>query len=168
MKNYFECKENGQIMVEALIAITIATVGLLGIFTLVSRSLSLNRVVADQYIASNLAAEGIELVKNLIDYNVRNGLPFNNGSCLSEGNHNIGYNDLIGSSCAYDSSRFLLFNSLTRFYGYDAGAATPYKRTVTISWPQSDEIMAQSLVVWTTRGGGEFEVKLEDHFFNWR
>ena len=62
-------KNKGYILIEAIIAITIAVVGLLGIFSLLSRSLSLNRVVADRFVASYLVAESIEIVKNLVDNN---------------------------------------------------------------------------------------------------
>ena len=55
-------------MVEMLVAISIISVSLLGILALVSRSLGLNRVTTEQYIATYLAAEGIELTKNFFDH----------------------------------------------------------------------------------------------------
>jgi hypothetical protein len=57
----------GEMMVELLISISIVVVSLLGIFTLVNRALSLNRVNAEQYIATYLASEGIEVAKNIFD-----------------------------------------------------------------------------------------------------
>ena len=54
-------------MVEAMVAMSVIVIGLLGVFALSSNSISLNRVAADRYIAVNLANEGIELVKNLIE-----------------------------------------------------------------------------------------------------
>ena len=54
-------RSSGQVLIEAMVAISIVTVGLLGIFSVLSRSLSLNRTVADNYVAANLAAEGIEI-----------------------------------------------------------------------------------------------------------
>jgi hypothetical protein len=160
-------QNKGQIMVEAMIAITIAVVGLLGIFSLLSRSLSLNRVAASQIIGINLAAEGIELVKNLIDANVIQNKPFNNGSCLTQGNHIIDYNDDLNSSCFYDD-RFIKFDSGVGLYSYDAGEDTPYKRIIIIEWPSADEIKVNSSVNWTARGGAKFDINLEDHFYNWR
>ncbi|MBI2506531.1 MAG: hypothetical protein HYW00_00070, partial [Candidatus Colwellbacteria bacterium] len=44
-----------------MIAMSVMSVGLLSVFAVLSQSLGLNRVVAEQYIASNLAAEGIEV-----------------------------------------------------------------------------------------------------------
>ncbi|MEK7182766.1 MAG: prepilin-type N-terminal cleavage/methylation domain-containing protein, partial [Patescibacteria group bacterium] len=59
--------ETGQTLVELMIAMSVMSVGLLGVFAVLSQSLGLNRVVANQYVAANLAAEGIEVVKNIAD-----------------------------------------------------------------------------------------------------
>jgi|SRR3989344_4627917 len=155
--------QSGQLMVESIIAISILVVGLLGTFSLLSRSLSLNRVIADQMIAANLAAEGIELVKNLIDANVLRGGPWNLG--LNLGDYEMDFNDLI---LAANQNRKISFDSGSGRYGYDSGAATSFQRLITVSQPQPDEIKVRTLVSWLTRGGGQFEVNLEDHFFNWR
>lgn len=155
--------ESGQLMVEAMIAISILTIGLLGIFSLLSRSLSLNRVIADQMIATNLAAEGIELVKNLIDANVLRRNPWNQE--ISSGDYEIDYNDTVLTG---NQNRKISFDSGSGFYGYGAGVPTNFQRLISISQPSPDEIKINSLVNWVTRGGGQFEVNLEDHFFNWR
>ena len=155
---------NGQVMLEAIVAIGIATVGLLGIFSLASRSLSLNRVVASQYIGVNLAAEGIELVKNLIDRNaIQEGRHWNEG--ITDGNHEIDYNDT--SLNPYSDQR-ILFDSSSGRYSYDSGSPSQYRRKIMIDQPTVNEIKVISLVNWTTRGGGQFSVNLEDHFYNWR
>src|SRR3989338_4130432 len=67
----------GQLLIESMIAITIVVVGILAVFTLLSESQSLNRVVADRYIGTYLASEGLELIKNLIDKNYIQQLPWN-------------------------------------------------------------------------------------------
>lgn len=156
-------KENGQAIVEAIIAISILVVGLLGIFSLVSRSLSLNRFVSDQAAAANLAAEGIELVKNLIDANVMQRKPWNQG--VGPGDYEIDFND---SALASNQNRKLNFDPGSGEYSYDAGSQTNFQRTITIAQPTPEEIQVNSVLKWLTRGSGEFEVNLEDHFFNWR
>lgn len=154
-------------MIEMMVAVSIMTVGLLGVFTLLSRSLGLNQIVADQYVAANLAAEGIELVKNLIDGNVLNNRPFNNGECLKLGAHEIDYNDDLNSSCL-NRDIFLRFDSASGVYGYDFGENSRYKRLVVIEWPDADQIKVNSKVFWISRGGIDYEINLEDRFFNWR
>ena len=159
-------RNNGQVMVEAMLAITIAVIGLLGIFSLVSRSLSLNRVVLDRYIGTYLAAEGIEIVKNMIDANVIQAKPWNVD--LASGSYEVDYND---STLQPGSNRFISHDSASGFYSYDSGKPTRFKRSVTIEYPGAgagEKMKVNSVVKWTTRGGGNFEVNLEDHFFNWR
>lgn len=148
---------------ESLIAITIATVGLLGMFSLLSRSLSLTRVISDRYVAANLAGEGIEVVKNLIDNNILAARPWNQG--LGSGIYEVEYD----SGLLPYAGRALVFNSTAGFYSYSgAGRETNFRREVAIERIGADEIRVNSKVRWTSRGGGEFETNLEDHFFNWQ
>ncbi len=154
--------DSGQIIIESMIAITVVTVGLLGMFALLSRSLSLTRIVADQYVGANLASEGIELVKNIVDRNTIQFRPWNENA--SPGDYEIDYND--ASLSAY-SGRPLSIDTDGK-YGYDAGKSTPFVRHITISWPSPDEIKVVSRVDWTTRGGATFDATVEDSFYNWR
>ena len=158
-------------MVEALIAITIATVGLLGIFTLVSRSLSLNRVVADQLIATYLSEEGIEIVKNIIDSNKGNGKLWNDGLKVNAAtDYSPQYDDKKLNAAEFQLGP-LLYDA-DKGYGYKDGTATAFKRKVTLTpiirGGTVNEYQVNSLVEWTSRGGGIFSINIEDHFYNWR
>ncbi len=80
----------GQSMVEMLVAISIVVVSLLGILALVNRALGVNRLVSEQYTGTYLAAEGIEIVKNLFDHsfliattNSQNFYGWTNNSCTT-------------------------------------------------------------------------------------
>ena len=154
----------GIILVEAMIAISVLITGILGIFTLMSRSLSLNRVILDQETAVNLAAEGIELVKNKLDANIlRGGLAWN--SEISPGDWEIDFDkeELLpyeGRKFGYDAS--------TGQYAYGVGVPTKFARIIKIEMLGTDEMKVNSLVTWITRGSGNFSINLEDRFFNWR
>lgn len=156
-------KNNGQLIIESMIGISIAVVGILGVLTLLSRSISLNRVVSDQFTGAYLAAEGIEITKNLIDANIIQSKPWNQG--FSSGSFEADYNSI---DLEPNQNRRLLFDSANNFYSYDAGNPTNFVRAVDIQLIGSEEIKVNSVVKWTTRGGGQFDVNLEDHFFNWR
>lgn len=150
-------------MVESMLALTIVIVGLLGIFTLTSRSVSLNQVITSQYVGSNLAAEGIEIVKNIIDKNALQGRPWNEG--IISGEYEVDY---LSRSLAPFSNRTLLLDSGTGLYQYSVGNPTTYLRKINLDAVSADEIVVYSRVSWTSRDGSEFDVNLEDHFFNWR
>ncbi len=157
-------QERGILLVESMVAITVIIFGLLAIMTLVSRSLSLNRVVSDQYIAAHLAAEGVEIVKDVVDTNYLQDQAFNQG--LTPGDYNIDYEFVSkNENLRYDPNEG---------YNHTNGILTPFKRVIKIENfddPDSGnvvEIKVNSIVTWTTRGGGKFEINAEDHFFNWR
>ncbi len=146
-----------------MIALTIVIGGLLGIFTLTSRSVSLNQVITSQYVGSNLAAEGVEIVKNIIDRNVLQGRPWNEG--IVSGDYEVDYSS---RSLNPYTGRTMLLDVASGLYQYSVGNPTTFLRKITLSAVSADEILARSYVSWTTRDGAQFNVDLEDHFFNWR
>lgn len=161
-----QSNKSGQLLLEAMIAISVMVIGLLGIFSLMSQSLGLYRIVYEGYVAANLAAEGVEVVKNLIDTNVMTGgVPWNRG-LARDGNFGIQYN-----SAALDptlANKNLLYDEVTGTYNYTIGTATGFKRTVRITNISSDQIQVNSIVEWKGRGGVDLDINLEDHFYNWR
>lgn len=164
--------KRGYMLVELMVSISLLVIGFLGFLGLLSRSLSLNRVVADQFIANYLAMEGIEITKNLIDSNIIQGSPWNQGFTTPNKCYKFDYltteispneegdcNPLVNPPLNYDTNNF---------YSYIAGAETPFFRIVSITPNGSDEIKVNSIVKWKSRGGIKNEINLEDHFFNWR
>ncbi len=168
----------GSLLIESIVAISVALVGILGVLALLSRSLGVSKDVGQQLIATYLAAEGIEVVKSLIDKDFVDGKPFNH--TVKNGAHEVTFSSsslatLSPSDLTERSDNFLLFNSEDGTYGYRTGEPTIFKRTVVIeeidrSSPQDgkiDELKVNSIVEWSIRGTPQ-EINLEDHFFNWR
>jgi type II secretory pathway pseudopilin PulG len=156
-------RRRGQALIESIVALSVLTVGLLGIIALLSQSIGLNRSVSDNYAATYLAAEGIEVVKNIIDANQIQGRAWNYG--LNDGTYEVQYDS---TALAADQGRFLRYDPAANLYGYGPGNPTTFKRGVTITRISDDELRVVSRVTWTTRGAGSFEIVLEDHFFRWR
>ena len=160
---YIFFDKRGEALIEALIAITVIVVGLLGMYSLLSRSLSLTRVVTDRYIAANLAAEGIEVVKNLIDTNVLKHKPWNQGLAGS-GDYEVSYNS---TAVAPFLGKVLFYDAQDGLYSYEIGGApTKFTRKIILAPKGSKEIQVNSKVSWVSRGGASFEINLEDHFLN--
>lgn len=168
---------SGQALVEVMVAVAILTVGFLGIVNLLSRALALNRVVADNYVATYLAAEGIEVTKNIIDGNTIQGGPglWSSGNGVGSCDGNIA--DGLGAcqvqhdspSLEDNTDQVLNFDANTNLYDYNSNATpTSFRRWITIKLVTQNELKVQSRVTWITRGGGTSEVTLEDHFYNWR
>jgi hypothetical protein len=120
--------------------------------------------VADRFVASYLAAEGIEIVKNLADNNILAGRPWNEG--LSSGTYEADYTD---EGLVSPLNRFISMNTETGAYGYAEPLPTRMKRLITVENSADGEKMAiRSRVDWTTRGGGKFSIALESHILHWR
>jgi hypothetical protein len=160
----------GQVMLEAVVALTIMTIGMLGIFGILSSSIGASRVSTDQEIAVNLSAEGIEVVKSIFDKNFFDGGPWNSGlnGCPPAG---------PGCSVEYDDTDAVgsLQNSFLKFgtvggigvYNYSSGTDTIFKRRLSIENVSGNEMRVISTVTWTDKGAIS-TVVLEDRFFNWR
>ncbi len=164
-------QNRGQMLVEAMVAMGILTVAVFAIFSLLTRSTSLNRTISQQYVATYLAAEGIELAKNITDSNLLScQTPWNKDA--ADGTWEISYLD---DAFQYPAGKPLRIHPSTGFYQYQTGDESPFKRTVTIERIDADndgdldeQMRVTSLVTWRGRGGVASEVKLEDHFFKWR
>ena len=153
----------GQLLIESLISVSILIVGFLGIFSLLSRSISLNRVAADSYTGTYLATEGIEVVRNIVDANAIQKKAWNAG--FANGDYELEYSSV---SLVPNQDRFLFFDPGNNTYSYGGTSPTNFKRLIKILFVSSNEIEVNAIVSWTTRGGGSYQVNLESHFLNWR
>lgn len=165
----------GTILVEVILAISIITVGLLAVLRLLSNSISLNKTVSNQLVATYLAEEGIEVAKNILDANVikiglGNDPQFNNSNQWNKnftpGDYEIDYQS---QTLENNQNRFLFFDQNTGRYSYDpAGSETIFRRRIDIDRIGNDELRIAAKVDWAGRKGATSTVVLEDHFFNWR
>ena len=173
---------NGQTLIEAMVAVTLLTVGFLGISSLLSQSLALNRVTANQLTATYLAAEGIEVAKNLIDHDVyaqAAGHGTGWGTCLANlvsinGGFGLDYSTVDcnpGSRQIFSSNDYLYYHADTHLYDYDenggGGTQTGFMRKVTMIPTGNYEITVNSIVSWPGPAGTVDDVNLEDHFYNY-
>jgi len=150
MKNSVFNNQKGQTIIELLMALSVFIIGFLGIITLLSNSLGHNRFVTDAQIATYLAAEGIEIVRNTIDTNLQKTVLWRNG--LPVGSYEVDHLDrstrdnfkITSGVChyfnTYDSGSLslqpLYYHEDTRTYDYNpaGGVISPYTREITIDY----------------------------------
>lgn len=158
----------GQTLVELMIAMSVMSIGFLAVFAVLSQTLGMNKIVANQYIAAHLATEGIEVVKNISDSNVVRGDVWN--ASLSSDKFGVQYDsetlDEVNKNWA-NRKLTLNFNPDTGIYSYGAGKPTNFVRTITINNISPNEIQVNSEVKWRDKGGVELSINLEDRLFNW-
>ncbi|MEK7094184.1 MAG: hypothetical protein AAB903_02490 [Patescibacteria group bacterium] len=176
---------SGQTIMEMVVALSVLTVGFLGILTLINTSLGLNRVVSDNYRATYLAAEGIEIIKSLVATNEEKNIPFCAG--IPEGTYELDYRARADTTTEYDcvtpypgltpifmSDTPLRLHPDTNLYDYvQAGVSEPsnFYRRVKISYQttllngERDKMVVESFVAWKDKTGDN-EISLATYIFN--
>lgn len=156
--------KKGQMVIEAMIAASVLTFGLLGALDLLNRSLKLGPVISNNYIATYLAGEGVEIVKNIIDTNRLQSLPWDTGFPAG-GDFEADYASAILTPYL---GRSLFFDSGTNLYSYSgSGRQTSFIRLIRITIASAVETRVNSVVTWST-GRAQSSINVEDHFFDWR
>jgi type II secretory pathway component PulJ len=175
MRIYPKSGRSGQSLIEVMVALSLLTVGFLGVFNLLSRSLFLNKTVSNEATATYLAAEGVELAKNLIDHDVYLSLAGAGGgwgNCFKNGgDFELDY---MTQSCPIADANAgvdpLWYHATTGLYDYNengGGTKTNFARDINILNVSNHEIRVSVKVLWNT-GPTPESVTVEDHFYNWQ
>ena len=176
MRHHRLSSRRGQTLIEALIALSVITLGLLGILALLAKSFFYNRTISDQLTATYLASEGVEVAKNLIDHDVASGAAWN--SCFAPYENAAGVAQLAldytstdcGSLNLYAPGDVLQFDGTTDRYSYHVTAGsspTGFSRDVVVK-AAGDQITVNSVVTWSTGPITSQSINLEDHFYKWK
>lgn len=156
--------KKGFSLLEVIIAIFVIIIGIVGAMNLLNYSISSAVIGKSQIIASNLAQEGIEIVRNIRDSNWLKGAVWTTGldGCSS------------GCRAQYNKGSLLLLfdNPALRidengFYQYDSGPDALFHRKITISSISVDEIKVVSEVTWYERGRSHI-INAEDRLYDWK
>ena len=181
--------DKGFTLVETLVAISIFTLSILALLVVLTQGISNTTYAKSKIVASYLAQEGIEYIRNMRDTFVLYGATsqagwdaFNNklASCSSTGNgcffnaDNLNYSDstqpmsdiiLTACSSSLCSNGALFYDSTTGEYGF-SGVASGYTRKITMSQVSADETKILSTVYWT-QGSGSYSIVFSESLFNW-
>lgn len=181
----------GYTLVETLVAISIFTLSILALMSVLASGISNTNYAKQKIIASYLAEEGIEFMRNVRDdymlydnswVNFKTainkcGTPGTPKNCyfddqiLDFSNPNMPITDNLIKSCGSgvnDPCPNLLFNSNTGKYNYVSGADLGFARTIQAVYPgdSSDDIKILSTVSWK-QGSGNYSITFSENLFNW-
>jgi len=162
-KHRFYCKNSaGFTLVEVLVSILVFGLAFTAIFYILATNISDADLIKDNFIASGLVQEGMEVVRNIRDNDWHTNKPF--GTSIPDGVYRVQWNSQ--SLMPFDDS-YLKKDNNTGFFSYSTGADTFFKRTVTISTVSSIEKRVVVTVTWKEKGR-PMSVSAEDHLFDWR
>jgi len=177
----------GFTLVETLVAVAIFATSITGLMSITAGGINDNVFVKNKLIASYLAVEGVELVRNLRDltilqnptdgWNVFLLTVVNNcyhrdasnnlTSCYIDGTATV----LLPTSCPNGFCPPIRFDGdSSKTYSYDISSSSresPFTRTITIRQGGSpDEVIVTSEVTWQRRNNNH-RVSYKYNLFNW-
>ena len=156
-KNFRTCR--GFTLLEALVAISILMVAVVSPITIAQKGLSSASYSKNQMIASYLAQDAIEYIKNKRDENVINGNDWLAGfddECTGVKSCSIDTKYNAGAGQIYDDEMVVLkkekdIDGNFEFYGYEGTEDTNFYRTINITPTNlGDEALVTVEVGWGT------------------
>ncbi len=177
-------------LVETLVAVSIFSIAILALLVVLTQSISNTNYAKSKIIATYLAQEGIEYIRNMRDSfvlfdpvstqdgwnaffakltgascHVANGCYFDDADLdYSDGSQAITEIDFTacGASCP-----MMLYDSVSGKYGYESsGVNSGFTRKIAVSQISANEIKVLSTVFWT-QGSGTYSMVLSESVFNW-
>jgi len=168
-----ETMKKGFTMMEILAAIFVITVGVMGVFGLIQQVISIITVSSSRLVATYLAQEGIEIVRNIRDSNwlEQRSIPERDWDHeLGEGEWQAAYNS--EKIKPYESGGDFL-NISGGFYSYSSGTPTKFKRKIRIfdkvdldGEPGDDKMKVSVEVSWQERGRSH-QVTAQENVYRW-
>jgi Tfp pilus assembly protein PilV len=162
--------KKGLSLLDVIFAIAIAVVGLLGIVGLLRYVVLAGRVSSDRFVATNLAEEGIEIVRSYRDSNWKPKMSVFTEATFpisSATNYRVDYKQ--NSLLSY-ADTFLNIDA-GGFYSYAAGTQTKFKRTIILD-PTKCQVAAidqgQCISVVSEVKWGNYTLVVEDWLYNWK
>lgn len=164
---------SGQTMIESLVAVSMVIVGILGIVSLLVSSEHQSASVTNRLTAAYLAAENIEVVKNILDTEYLQGSSF--ASAFTPGDlYTLNYDSTSPQLMdAAQSNMSVYYNASSTTYvqppdPVDGDTLTVFKRYIYIAPSTNPAVLdVQAVVIWDQNGVSQ-KFYLEDKFTNWR
>ena len=159
------CKNTrGFTLLEMIVAIFIVTVALIGIMSLIHRSIVSAQISYSKLTAAYLAQEGLEIIRNIRDSNwlaqsQNPNIPWDQN--LNIGEWEVSYTDF--TLTPYQGRNLKIDGG---FYNYTRGIETKFKRKITLHKPQPNIIAVSVEVTWQERGI-PYSVSIKENIYNW-
>ena len=154
-------RNSGFTLIE-LVASLVILIAILQTFFFIANNVNSSSMLRDSLIASNLAQEGIEVVRNIRDRDAFLENSF--GISLPNGSWRVQWNST--SLLLLSGNLPLKKDSSNKLFSYDSGTDTIFRRTIVISSVSANQIRVTSTVNWNLKSGTR-TTSAEAHLFNW-
>jgi len=172
VKERLPAGRQGFTLIETMIALTIITFAILGPISLATYSIKVSTLAKNQVVASFLAQDAMEYIKNWRDNNYLNTEPWLKDldepcttplGCSVDTTLSWGDNNAV-KNCT-GTCPLIKYDGAS--YNYDTGTDTIFTREYIIDENVNDQEAKVAIIVsWVDRFGTH-TFELEDHIFNW-
>lgn len=160
--------KKGFTILEIVVVIFVFSLGMLALATMVVQNIQVQYVNKNYLIASQLAQEGLELVRNNRDTNWLAATTWSDGLI---GDYTIAYNDNSNTHTYTDVSNSpVLQIDSSGFYNYTSGTPSIFKRLIIANADATYPIGAVDvgcIVQWNDRGK-TYNYKADTVLYNWK
>ncbi len=167
--------KKGFTLVEVLVALSVITLGGLSVFAFLNQTLRSAKLSEDAIIVSNLAREGIELVRSMRDSGNVNFDGLSVGNWIIDSNDNYSISVPADSADITNCSNCRLYLNSQLYTHTPGGVTTKYKRMITLSDPTPDHVICKGgsdcervVTVRVARDGSSAVYTLVTYLTDWR
>jgi len=158
--------KKGFSILEIIVALFVIAMGMIGVLSLIVQNVQAQYINKNSLVASQLAQEGLELVRNKRDKNWLNGQVWDSGLL---GSYRIDYTGTI-TNVSLASAR--LNKSQEGYYWHDEDGSDPntiFSRLITASRldASADKLKVSCLIQWEERGQTHQYIA-DTVLYNWR
>lgn len=147
-------------LIEVFVAVSILSIGLVGAFSVLPVMIKNQSMNSDSFLASQIANEGMEIVRNIRDNNWLVERDWRNGLTACGGGCEIDYND---AALQVFQNRALKIDS-NGFYNYESGVNGKFTRKITIV-QAGDALDVKVEVFWNGKGS---PFLTQENLYDWR
>ncbi len=166
----------GFTLVEVLVSLSVITLGGLAAFALLNQTLHSAKLSEDSIIVSNLAREGMEIVRSIRDSSANGYDSLVVGDWIVDSGSNYGITTSADDNSIVSCSNCRLYINNGRYsHVASGGVATSYKRMITIVDPSSDHVICNGgsdcervIEVRVARDGSDAVYTLVTYLTDWR
>lgn len=172
-KFFQKINQVGFSLLEIVAVIFVITLGLVGVLSLTLQNIQAQRVNTRTLVASQLAQEGLELVRNVRDNNFLDEVWFSHGLVAQDDSGNVtvyfnGADVVVSPASGIDDNAAKLMIDGDGFYVHSNGDYSGFNRIVVLENDFAGEYTnASSIVQWKDRGRTQQYV-VDTVFYDWR
>lgn len=172
-----QTSSSGFTILEITVVIFIIVIGMMGVLSLVTQNIQVEYINKNMAIGSQLAQEGLELVRNKRDINwlkevdwEHSGVPNSNFDIIQDRTYAIDYTGLINATPNnINDAGTKLYQDASGFYN-NSGVGTPtiFSRLITVGDENPLASTTVTCLVQWKRGTNTYNYSTQTVLYNWR